>query len=310
MDLPGGLQKAGQQAASAIDGAAGAANALASQAANAAAPIVNAAADAIGSVGDALDAAAGAAIGIVSMLGARIPASLRCTTMPNIGFVPFDFNPETITMSRNSKTSGGMKPSRPDQTALSGGARTSGSSGQYTRQVNASTIKLADIILEGPFTKLRCDTLLTWMNPSTGLFAQLSGSQGNFSTFPATLTFQWGPPMVGFMYDVTISQCSVTYERFTAAGIPTRAKVSLTMIEVPSKLGSLPTNPTSGGLPGRRGHTVAQGESLQSIAMDKYGIPGLWRRIAEVNKIQDPTRVRPGTTIYLPNPDELTASRP
>jgi nucleoid-associated protein YgaU len=43
--------------------------------------------------------------------------------------------------------------------------------------------------------------------------------------------------------------------------------------------------------------------------MEKYGTPGLWRRIAEVNRIQDPTRVRPGTTIYLPNPDELKASR-
>jgi nucleoid-associated protein YgaU len=311
MDIPGGIGKAigdaGKSAGSAIDQAAGQATALASKAADAAAPIVNAAADAIGDVTNALEDAAGAVIGIVSMLGARIPASLRCTEMPNIGFVPFDFNPETITMSRNSKTSGGMKPARPDATSTSNGPRTSGSSGNYTRQVNASTIKLADIILEGPFTKLRCDTLLTWMNPSTGLFGQLAGSDSNFSTFPAKLTFQWGPPMVGFMYDVTISQCQVTYERFTAAGIPTRAKVSITMNEVPSILGTLPTNPTSGGLPGRRGHTVAHGESLQSIAMDKYGTPGLWRRIAEVNKIEDPTRVSPGTMIYLPNPDELTA---
>ena len=46
---------------------------------------------------------------------------------------------------------------------------------------------------------------------------------------------------------------------------------------------------------------------LQSIAMDNYRTPGLWRRIAEVNGIQDLARLRPGTTIYLPNPDELTA---
>lgn len=305
----GAIKQAGEQAASAVKGVGDQATALATQAASAAAPVVNAAMDAVGAVGDALSDVAGAAIGIADMLGARIPASLRCTTPPNLGFVPFDFNPEKITMSRNSKTSGGSKPTRPDAASLASGTHTSGTSGRYTQQVNASTIKLADVVMEGPFTKLRCDTLLTWMNPSTGLFAQLAGSNGNFSTFPAKLTFQWGPPMVGFMYDVTINQCSVTYERFSAAGIPIRAVVSLTMTEIPSILGSLPTNPTSGGLPGRRGYTVGHGETLQSIATEKYGVPGIWRRIAEVNKILDPTRVRPGTTIYLPNPDELTPSR-
>lgn len=304
-----GIEKAGQQAAGAISDVGNAANQVASQAASAAAPIVNAAMDAVGAVGDALSDVAGAAIGIADMLGARIPASLRCTTPPNLGFVPFDFNPKTITMSRNSKTSGGSKPTRPDAAALGSGTHTSGTSGRYTQQVNASQIVLAEVVFEGPFTKLRCDTLLTWMNPSTGLFAQLSGSGGNFSTFPAKLTFQWGPPMVGFMYDVVINQCKVQYERFSAAGIPIRAKIQLTMTEVPSLLGSLPTNPTSGGLPGRRGYTVGHGESLQSIATEKYGTPAIWRWIAEVNRIQDPTRVRPGTTIYLPNPDELTPSR-
>jgi nucleoid-associated protein YgaU len=142
------------------------------------------------------------------------------------------------------------------------------------------------------------------VNPSTGLFAQVGG-MGNFATAPAPLTFTWGPPMVGFMYDVKLTSCRVVYERFTPAGIPIRAKISLDMEEVPSKFGSLPTNPTSGGLPGRRSHTVADGESLQSIAMANYGT--LWRRIAEVNRIQNPSRVRAGTVIYLPNADELTA---
>ncbi|HET9141319.1 LysM peptidoglycan-binding domain-containing protein [Actinophytocola sp.] len=270
---------------------------------------VDVAGDAVGVVTGAVSMAVGAVVDAVSVIGSLIPATLYCITPPNIGVVPFDFNPETITMSRSSSTGGMSRPQRPDATALAGGAKTSGTSGTYTRQVKASQIKLADVIMEGPFTKLRCDTLLTWMNPSTGLLAQFAAAGSNFSTAPAPLTFQWGPPMIGFMYDVTISSCSITYERFTPAGIPTRAKVSITMNEVPSKLGSLPTNPTSGGIPGRRTHTVAHGENLQSIAMEKYGTPGIWRRIAEVNKINDPTRVRPGTTIYLPNPDELTARR-
>ena len=255
---------------------------------------------------DAAEAVAGAAMDVASMLGSRIPASLTCVTPPNIGFVPFDFNPEKITMSRTSTTSNMSKPQRPGATSLAGGTNTSGTSGSYLRNVRASKITLAEVVFEGPFTKLRCDTLLTWMNPSAGLFAQFAGV-GNFATSPALLTFLWGPPMVGFMYDVKLTGCTVVYERFTPAGIPIRAKIKLNMEEVPSKLGSLPTNPTSGGLSGRRGHTVADGESLQSIATSNYGTPALWRRIAEVNGIQNPSRLRPGTTIYLPNPDELTA---
>jgi hypothetical protein len=302
VDISGSVQGASATATGGIGAGVGAVGSVVT-------PVVGAVADTVGAVGDVAEAVAGAAMGIASMLGARIPASLTCITPPNIGFVPFDFNPEKITMSRSSTTSGMSKPQRPGSTGLNAGTSTSGTSGSYLRNVKASKISLAEVVFEGPFTKLRCDTLLTWMNPSTGLFAQFSGA-GNFATYPALLTFTWGPPMVGFMYDVKLTGCTVVYERFTPAGIPIRAKIKLDMEEVPSKLGSLPTNPTSGGLPGRRGHTVAEGESLQSIAMSNYGTPALWRRIAEVNRIQNPSRLRPGTVVYLPNPDELTARTP
>jgi nucleoid-associated protein YgaU len=258
------------------------------------------------SAGAAVGAAVGVGIGVASVLGARIPASLRCLEMPSPGFVPFDFNPEKITFTRTSTQGNIPMPQRASATAP-GSSNTSAGAHRPTKMVT-SNIKLSNIIFEGPFTKLRCDTLLTWMNPKSGMLAMIPALRSNFTTAPATLTFQWGPPLVGFMYDVKITQCTVEYDRFSAIGIPLRATIGMTLQEIPSLLGSLPTNPTSGGLPGRRSHTVAAGESLQSIAKDNYGIPGLWRRIAEVNKIQDPARVRPGTQIYLPNQDELTAS--
>lgn len=264
---------------------------------------VDSAADALGSAMPALDTIAGAAIGIASVLGARIPASLRCTTLPNIGFVPFDFNPEKIGMSRTSTAGNYAMPDPPVQLA---GQKTSGGSKKVPKKVTVSKISVDQVVFEGPFTKLRCDTLLTWMNPSSGFLA-LAKIKKNLSHAPAPLTFQWGPPMIGFMYKVWLTSCKVTYTRFSHAGIPLRAEINLAMDEIPDVLGSLPTNPTSGGLPGRRSHTVASGESLQSIAMENYGTPGLWRRIAEVNGIQDPHRVRPGTMVYLPNPEELTS---
>jgi hypothetical protein len=252
-----------------------------------------------------LDVAIGVGIGVAALAGGRIPASLRCTELPNIGFVPFDFNPETVTMARSSNVGNIPAPTRPG--AGSATRSTSGGTKNPTKSITGSKITLDKITFAGPLTKLFCDTLLTWMIPNAGMLAMIPALKNKFASQPAKLTFQWGPPMVGFMYDCKITSCTVKYVRFSAIGIPLRAEVNLVLQEIPSLLGSLPTNPTSGGLPGRRTHTVAHGESLQSIATEKYGTPALWRRIAEVNGIVDPAQVRPGTTVYLPNPDELTA---
>lgn len=243
---------------------------------------------------------AGIGIGVAAMAGARIPAMLRCVTPPNLGVVPFDFNPSEISMSRNGMYKHKLRLRADDPKT---------GSGPVWKDIPTSTISISKLTFDGLNTKIFCDTMLVWMSPSTGgligqAAAALFGTSLNYD--PPTLTFQWGPPMLGFMYDVKLTSCMVKYVRFTTAGIPVRAEVNLRMVEVPSDLGSMPMNPTSGGEPGRRSHTVGEGESLQSIATVNYGNPGLWRRIAEVNGITDPTRVRPGSVVYLPNADELT----
>lgn len=244
-----------------------------------------------------LDDAIGVGMGALAMAGARVPASLRCTTPPNLGVVPFDFNPDLIKVARSGK-----------YTSKTNASKENGNSGTQAKVVKGSKITLNKLLIQGELTKVLCDTMLTWMTPGPGgamgqAMAAVFGT--NLRNEPPDLTFQWGPPVVGFMYTVKLTSVSVTYNRFTPEGIPIRADVSLTMDEMPSLLGTLPMNPTSGGIPGRRSHTVGQGENLQSIAMANYGQPGLWRRIAEVNGITDPTRVRPGSTVYLPNEDEL-----
>jgi Contractile injection system tube protein/LysM domain len=249
-----------------------------------------------------LDDAVGIGLGMAAMAGARVPATLRCLTPPHLGVVPFDFNPNSIKMTRSG---------RYDTKASS--SSSTGAHPPQPKVVKGSKITLDKLLIQGELTKVLCDTLLTWMTPGTGglmgmISSAVAGALGaNLRSEPPDLTFQWGPPMIGFMYTVKLTSCSVKYNRFTPEGIPIRAEVNIGMDEVPSLLGSLPMNPTSGGIPGRRSHTVGQGESLQSIATANYGQPGLWRRIAEVNGITDPTRVRPGSTVYLPNPDELTS---
>jgi nucleoid-associated protein YgaU len=129
----------------------------------------------------------------------------------------------------------------------------------------------------------------------------------NLASKPPLVTFQWGPPAVAFMYDCYVVGVTANYTRFAPTGIPVRAEVDIRLQQQPSLLGILSTNPTSGGLPGRRAHTVTSGESLAGIATATYGSPGRWRAIAAANGIEDPLRVRAGDRIYLPNPDEALA---
>jgi hypothetical protein len=92
-----------------------------------------------------------------------------------------------------------------------------------------------------------------------------------------------------------------------------RAEISqLQLGKVPSLLdiaAMLPTNPTSGGAPGRRSHIVTAGENLQTIATSNFGAPRHWRSLADTNGVDDPLRVQPGRHLYLPNIEEMSGSR-
>jgi hypothetical protein len=45
---------------------------------------------------------------------------------------------------------------------------------------------------------------------------------------------------------------------------------------------------------------VRRGETLSSIAAEEYNDPGLWRPIAELNRIHNPRRVAPGQVLAIP----------
>ncbi|MGC9671530.1 LysM peptidoglycan-binding domain-containing protein [Planosporangium sp. 12N6] len=241
-------------------------------------------------------------------MSARVPAILRSTMPP--GVVTFDINPDSVRMSRSANVT-----SRASASPNSGAP--AGASGSIFRRAAAAQIILSNVIFYGPDTKPRCDQLLNWMTPGGGLLGAIAGAALSAATGGAVnlaarlplVTFQWGPPAVGFMYDVNVTACSVNYTRFAPSGIPVRAEVGMTLQQQPSLLGVLSTNPTSGGLPGRRAHTVTDGESLAAIATSRYGTPAAWRQIAACNGIEDPLRVRAGDRVYLPNPDEFGGER-
>jgi nucleoid-associated protein YgaU len=53
-------------------------------------------------------------------------------------------------------------------------------------------------------------------------------------------------------------------------------------------------------MPGHRTYRTVAGDTLQVIAYREYHRPGYWRALAETNGIDDPLRLRPGTTILIP----------
>ncbi|MFG2794555.1 hypothetical protein [Streptomyces sp. NPDC048419] len=208
------------------------------------------------------------------------------------GMVLFDYNPERIMFNRTAQT-------------LTRNTST-GSSGSILTKAELATISISKICLVGADTKNRCDRLLGWASPPSGIKEKILELYEMRVELPV-LTFQWGPPMVGFFYQVVLTRCDVSYTRFGEDGEPSRADVSLTMREQPSLVGSLPTNPTSGGLAGRTAHEMCEGENLVNIAAQRLGHPGRWRDLAEANGLDDPLRLRPGTSVYVPNPQELPA---
>ncbi|HEX4722133.1 MAG TPA: hypothetical protein VH333_06430 [Pseudonocardiaceae bacterium] len=247
---------------------------------------------------------------MTSLEGAMTGAKLVCINPSALGTVWFDFHPEKIQMQRGVNTS--FRPS-----ASSNSGSPAGGSGSIFQGASGSTITIADGLLTGLTTKPRVDTLMGWLSPGGGLLgaliggavSALTGGHVNLMASLPVVTFSYGPPEMGFLYQVHLNSVTANFTRFTQEGIPVRAEINLQMKEQPSLLGSLPTNPTSGGLPGRKSHMVSAGENLQSVAVQNYGAPGLWRKIAETNDIDDPLRVRPGRGVYLPNPDELFADR-
>ncbi|MFD3944870.1 LysM peptidoglycan-binding domain-containing protein [Streptomyces sp. NPDC058579] len=114
---------------------------------------------------------------------------------------------------------------------------------------------------------------------------------------PPWVRFRWG----GFesvSYYAFVSKVTASYTRFSTQGDPLRAVCALTLEEIGMTVKG--QNPTSGSPSSRHSYTFVQGDSLPSIAAQHSGRPADWRAIAEMNGIDDPSKVRPGRELLLP----------
>lgn len=218
------------------------------------------------------------------------------------GKIFFDFNPEMISVSHTAPTdpNAGTKMTKKEgaggQEGAGGGTNFILTAEEAVRAAGTTQIVINNIMFDGRNVKQTCDQLLDWTHP----VPMATGQKQRVKTGLTILKFTWGSLVI----IATLNSVSISYTRFSSQGTPTRAKVNLTFHQnsVQRKL----TNPSSGGMPDRRTHVVTSGERLPTIATASYGGPGNWRPLAEVNRIDDPLRVRPGTVLYLPGRGELT----
>ncbi|MGH9266929.1 MAG: phage tail protein [Acidimicrobiales bacterium] len=247
-----------------------------------------------------------------SALGHLVPDKAKLINMGNpLEFVIFDFNPQTLTIKGGAKLSHKGAAS-PKNGKAWGSADVAGFLFDY-RKTNPITVSFKALLDAGAMTcpsptmiMDRVDTLISWTRPGNAslLGAAISALGGkNVTMAPTKVLFQWGIPGLGFLINGHLEQVDATYERFDDVGNPLRAEVTITLKEVPEWQPF--TNPTSGGVPGRSAHMLSAGETLPGVARRSYGSAGAWRTIADANGIDDPLRVRPGTTLMLPAPSEL-----
>lgn len=119
---------------------------------------------------------------------------------------------------------------------------------------------------------------------------------------PPWVVMQWGS-FATARFTAYVSSVQASYTLFGTTGMPVRATCQMQLHEVPGDAKN--QNPTSGALTAQRVHRVVAGDSLPSLAWREYGDATVWRSIAEINGIDDPSRLATGTELLLPSPQEV-----
>jgi hypothetical protein len=112
------------------------------------------------------------------------------------------------------------------------------------------------------------------------------------------------PPIVRFIWDRAIfrgvlDNLSITYELFTEAGIPLRARAALSLTEYrPVEVQVREIRAASPDT--EKSVVLRRGDRLDGIAATIFRDPARWRDIARANAISDPRTIEPGRLLLVP----------
>jgi hypothetical protein len=197
--------------------------------------------------------------------------------------ITFSFNPKEISIAKTAewKAQTTKTPSMPQWVGT---------------KPQSITVEVFLDASEGGDVSSDIDDLLKVMEPTD--------KNENDKPSPPFCSFGWGPTT--FLSHAVIKTVAIKYTRFDQQGKPIRASAMVTLEEL--KPGTAKTNPTSGSPDAEVERIVNPGDSLASIAYEELGSPNLWRSVAAMNGIDDPFRIRPGTSLVIPSLTALAAS--
>lgn len=230
--------------------------------------------------GGGLGGAAGAVAGAVAGVGGMVPVVWNESEMN------FRFNPSQLTLNKSAQFQGTNSRSSEE-----GGQEQFASTG--TRTLGFTVLLDEWESPQGSDVGEMVATLQKWCNPE----------EGSDPPAPPTAMFVWGK----FKFTGQLESVNATFDLFRRDGTPARGEVQVSMKERPEAPGA--QNPTSGGPAGRRSHRVVQGDSLPLIAQHQLGDPSLWRVLAEMNGIDDPLVLVPGSVVLVPSKQDAKAAR-
>ncbi|SOD70945.1 LysM domain-containing protein [Jatrophihabitans sp. GAS493] len=198
--------------------------------------------------------------------------------------VPCLFNPDSISVGRRNNWVGNPMPGKGVPKLRYSGA----DSGWMRLQLMFDTTDVGT-----PVTKYTGKILgLMDVDPSIAGTDETSNNAR-----PPTVTFHWGDL---HSFACVVIDLGLTFTYFSSTGVPLRAEMSLELRQYEPSKAFGPQNPTSGTPKPHRVHRIQPGETLDRISARYYGDSTRWRALAEVNGIEDPLTLRPGSLLSVP----------
>jgi nucleoid-associated protein YgaU len=137
--------------------------------------------------------------------------------------------------------------------------------------------------------------LMDWLKPAPKAFNKQKPQ-------PHVLQLLWGANKAINGFHGFLKTVNAKYTMFKPSGRPIRATVQISLEEIPNEPKG--QNPTSRAISSQRTHVMVAGDSLMSVAYREYDDPSLWRGLAAFNGIDEPMRVRSGSSLLIPTEDE------
>jgi nucleoid-associated protein YgaU len=204
------------------------------------------------------------------------------------GSLPFQFNPKEVTITKQAKwerktTKGSTTAGPPEFTGPEPSKMTLEMFFDATEKQDGSVVAAVE-------TLFSC-------------CVATEKSAGQKKPTPPVVVLHWGGIS---SFPAFVTSVSAKFTLFNSNGMPIRAVCSVSLDEMPGEK-FRKQNPTSGSQEVRRVHRTIAGDSLALVAYAEYGDSAAWRALAAFNEIDDPLRVRPGTVLLLPTPEELAS---